>query len=69
MSVATKREPRPKARHVSPAAEAAPHRRAMTARDLLNSGLVGLWETREDLGESASFARRLRENAHRRYRK
>jgi hypothetical protein len=37
----------------------------MTARDLLNSGLVGLWEARDDLGESASFARRLREKARR----
>jgi hypothetical protein len=35
----------------------------MTARDLLNSGLVGLWKDRDDIGDSVEFARELREAA------
>jgi hypothetical protein len=35
----------------------------MTAGDLLQSGLVGLWADRADIGESQQFARRLREQA------
>jgi hypothetical protein len=37
--------------------------RTMTAADLLQSGLVGLWAGRSDLGDSREFARRLREQA------
>lgn len=37
--------------------------RTMTAADLLESGLVGLWADRTDLGDSHDFARRLREEA------
>lgn len=37
--------------------------RTMTAADLLQSGLVGLWANRNDLGNSQDFARRLREEA------
>jgi hypothetical protein len=37
-----------------------------TARDLAESGLVGLWAGRTDLGDSRTFARRLREQAERR---
>ena len=40
---------------------AGPRRKAMTARDLLESGLVGLWKEREDIGDSSEFARRLRD--------
>lgn len=36
---------------------------AMTASDLLHSGLVGMWAGRTDLGDSRQFARRLREQA------
>jgi len=35
----------------------------MTARDLLDSGLVGLWADREDITDSSEFARHLREKA------
>ena len=45
---------------------AAPHRRQMTAADLLNSGLVGMWADRDDIGDSSEFARQLREKAQRR---
>lgn len=38
----------------------------MTARDLLNSSLVGMWEDREDIGDSSVYARQLREQAQRR---
>lgn len=34
-----------------------------TARDLLNSGLAGLWKDREDIGDSLEFARELRRQA------
>jgi hypothetical protein len=37
--------------------------RTLTAADLLQSGLVGLWADRTDLGSSQEFARRLREQA------
>ena len=41
--------------------------RELTARDLLRSELVGLWADRDDMGDSLSFARRLRQQAeHRR---
>ncbi len=43
------------------------HTRQMTARDLLESGLVGLWKDRKDIGDSLQFARKLRYEAeHRR---
>ncbi len=35
----------------------------MTAADLLQSGLVGMWADRTDIGDSREFARRLREQA------
>ena len=38
----------------------------LTARQLLRSGLVGLWKDREDIQNSASYARQLREQAQRR---
>jgi len=39
----------------------------MTASDLVQSPLVGMWADRTDIGDSQSFARRLREQAeHRR---
>jgi hypothetical protein len=33
----------------------------LTAADLLNSDLVGVWSDRSDIGKSRDFARRLRE--------
>ena len=32
----------------------------MTGKGLLNSGLVGMWAKRKDIGDAASFARKLR---------
>ncbi|GAB4401741.1 MAG: hypothetical protein OHK0052_25150 [Anaerolineales bacterium] len=34
-----------------------------TAADLLASGVVGLWANRQDIADSAAFARKLRESA------
>ncbi len=34
-----------------------------TAADILESGLVGMWAERSDIGDSRDFARRLREQA------
>ena len=42
--------------------------RELTARDLLRSELVGLWADREEIGDSLSFARRLRQQAEHRWR-
>lgn len=42
--------------------------RELTARALLQSGVVGLWADREDIGDSLDFARRLRQEAERRRR-
>lgn len=33
----------------------------MSAADLLNSGLVGVWASRTDIGDSREYPRRLRE--------
>jgi 2-hydroxychromene-2-carboxylate isomerase len=38
-------------------------RRGMTAREFLDSGLVGIWADREDIKDSSEFARYLREKA------
>lgn len=38
-------------------------RPSMSASDLLDSGLVGIWADRTDMGDSQAFARRLREQA------
>ncbi len=38
----------------------------LTARQLLNSGLIGLWKNRTDITDSAEYARQLREQAQRR---
>ena len=39
----------------------------MTARDLLQSDLVGLWADRDDIRDSLSFARQLRWQAEHRW--
>lgn len=46
-----------------PEAVKRPH---MTARQLLHSGLVGLWKERDDISDSSVYARQLREQAQRR---
>ena len=38
----------------------------MTARQLLQSDLIGLWQDREDISDSVAYARQLREEAQRR---
>ncbi|HEV8716966.1 MAG TPA: hypothetical protein VGX03_29620 [Candidatus Binatia bacterium] len=43
-----------------------PHR--FTAKQLLKSEVVGLWQDREDIADSAAYARQLREEAQRRQR-
>lgn len=43
-----------------------PELRGITAADILNSGLVGLWADRDDIGDISEFARKLREKAQRR---
>lgn len=35
----------------------------LSADQLLNSGLIGLWKDREDISDSSSYARLLREQA------
>ena len=35
----------------------------MTGKDLLKSGLVGIWEDRTDIGDSVTYARKLRTQA------
>ncbi|MEW5988335.1 MAG: hypothetical protein AB1791_17025 [Chloroflexota bacterium] len=42
--------------------------RELTANDLLQSGLVGLWADRQDIPDSVSFARQLRQQAEHRNR-
>lgn len=39
----------------------------LTARQLLDSGLVGMWKDREDIDDNLAYARRLRERAQRRH--
>jgi hypothetical protein len=41
----------------------APEKPPLTAAGLLESGLIGMWAGRTDLGETREFARRLREQA------
>ena len=35
----------------------------LTGKDLLNSRLVGIWAKRKDIGDSITFARKLRNQA------
>ncbi|MEP0806872.1 MAG: hypothetical protein HRF47_15435 [Chloroflexota bacterium] len=35
----------------------------MTGKDLLKSGLVGMWADRTDIGDSVTYARKLRTQA------
>jgi hypothetical protein len=35
----------------------------MTGKDLLKSGLVGMWADRKDIGDSVTYARKLRAQA------
>lgn len=35
----------------------------MTGKDLLNSGIVGIWANRKDISDSVEYARKLRAQA------
>jgi hypothetical protein len=41
---------------------------SLTARELLSSELVGIWADRDDIGDTLTFARYLRQQAERRQR-
>ena len=38
-------------------------KKAFTARQLLNSGLIGMWENRTDIKDSLTYARQLRDQS------
>jgi hypothetical protein len=38
-------------------------KKTFTARQLLNSGLIGVWENRTDIKNSLTYARQLREQS------
>jgi hypothetical protein len=42
-------------------------KKRLTARQLLNSGLIGLWQGRTDITDSMMYARQLREQAQSRH--
>jgi hypothetical protein len=50
----------------STSVHATSHQQELTAHELLQSSLVGLWADRDDIDDNLSFARRLREQAERR---
>ncbi len=39
-------------------------KKTFTARQLLNSGLIGVWENRTDIKDSLTYARQLRDQSH-----
>ncbi len=43
-------------------------KKKLTARQLLNSSLIGMWKDRTDITDSSEYARQLREQAQRRQR-
>jgi hypothetical protein len=43
--------------------EAPQPRARLTVGQLRKSGLIGLWQDRDDIGDSSAYARRLREQA------
>ncbi|MBI5035023.1 MAG: hypothetical protein HZB51_31245 [Chloroflexi bacterium] len=51
---------------ILPESEQITVRPPLTTRALLESGLIGMWKDRNDIGDSAEYARRLREQAQRR---
>ena len=38
-------------------------KKTFTARQLLNSGLIGVWENRNDIKDSLTYARQLRDQS------
>jgi hypothetical protein len=53
---------------ILPESSNVPEGNYMTVKDLLESGLVGIWKDRKDIKDSAVYARKLREQAQRRRR-
>ena len=51
---------------VFPRPAAPPSRRRLTVGRLRRSGLIGMWQDRDDIGDSAVYARALRDQAQRR---
>jgi hypothetical protein len=51
---------------VFPRATTLPPRTRLTVGRLRRSGLLGLWQDRDDLGDSSVYARQLREQAQQR---
>ncbi len=51
---------------VLPQPQKAVRRSRLTVRQLRQSGLIGLWKDREDIQDSTTYARQLREQAQRR---
>ncbi|MHB8646829.1 MAG: hypothetical protein ACYDAR_13650 [Thermomicrobiales bacterium] len=43
-----------------------PDKKILTAKALLESGLVGIWKDRTDIGDSVAYARKLRRQANKR---
>lgn len=43
-----------------------PKRRTLSSRQIRRSALIGMWKDRDDIKDSAVFARQLREEAQRR---
>ena len=43
------------------------HKKRLTARQLLNSSLIGLWQDRTDITDSVVYARQLGEQAQKRH--
>ena len=41
-------------------------KKILTARELLDSSVIGLWEKRDDIADSLVYARQLREQSQRR---
>jgi hypothetical protein len=46
---------------------AKPTKRMMTGKDLVDSGLFGIWKDRTDIGDSLEYARKLRKQAETRH--
>jgi hypothetical protein len=42
------------------------NKKVLTARELLDSSMIGLWEERDDITDSIVYARQLREQSQRR---
>lgn len=53
---------------ILPESSAVPEGNYMTVKDLLESGLVGMWKDRDDIKDSTTYARELREQAQNRRR-